>query len=295
MVRMGHDDLKDVRFSLPEPGPVIELTSLEGIIRRGGRKEFLPAQRLDFDLLYRVESGTTVHQVDFVSHQLGPGDALWVRAGQVHRWGDISDLSGRVVIFPPHAIAPDTQAILGGLGFGSSFPRKNRWSASELSATGAASAWFSLASEDTLGGNPTARTRLRDAALSALLIRLASAGPSLEPSGTAAGHSSVFRIFRAAVDSHFRTVRAASDYARMLGWSVKTLTRVAAEHGTTPKTVIDDRVVLEAKRLLIHTDASVAQIGAQIGFDDSSNFSSFFRLRTGVTPGAFRTDIGGQQ
>ncbi len=46
--------------------------------------------------------------------------------------------------------------------------------------------------------------------------------------------------------------------------------------------------MLEAKRLLSHGDAPVAEIAEQLGFDDPSNFSAYFRTRAGVTPGAFR-------
>ena len=46
--------------------------------------------------------------------------------------------------------------------------------------------------------------------------------------------------------------------------------------------------MLEAKRQLSHADASVAEIAEQLGFDDPSNFSSYFRRHTGMTPGDFR-------
>ena len=50
----------------------------------------------------------------------------------------------------------------------------------------------------------------------------------------------------------------------------------------------DERIVLEAKRLLSHADSSVAEIATQPGFADPSNFSTYFHRRTGLTPGAFR-------
>jgi AraC-like DNA-binding protein len=48
-------------------------------------------------------------------------------------------------------------------------------------------------------------------------------------------------------------------------------------------------VVLEAKRQLSHADTSVSEIAEQLGFDDASNFSSYFRRQTQLTPGTFRT------
>jgi len=52
----------------------------------------------------------------------------------------------------------------------------------------------------------------------------------------------------------------------------------------TAKEVIDQRVVLEAKRLLVHSNATSAQIGYQLGFPEPSNFVKFFRRMTGTTP-----------
>src|SRR6478609_7793495 len=92
----------------------------------------------------------------------------------------------------------------------------------------------------------------------------------------------------AEVEARFRTTHQVSEYASRLGYSTKTLTRAAAGHGTTPKSVINARVVLEAKRLLVFTTRSVADIGSELGFDDPSNFSSFFRHGAGTTPKTFR-------
>jgi AraC-like DNA-binding protein len=56
---------------------------------------------------------------------------------------------------------------------------------------------------------------------------------------------------------------------------------------TCSRQFIDDRVVLEAKRLLAHTGVTVTECARRAGFDDPANFSKFFRARTGLTPGAF--------
>ncbi|AXE83709.1 Exoenzyme S synthesis regulatory protein ExsA [Streptomyces sp. Go-475] len=54
------------------------------------------------------------------------------------------------------------------------------------------------------------------------------------------------------------------------------------------KKYIDERVLLEAERLLPHTDRAAKDVAAELGFADPSDFTKFFRLRTGTTPGEFR-------
>nr|WP_276508638.1 helix-turn-helix transcriptional regulator [Modestobacter muralis] len=89
--------------------------------------------------------------------------------------------------------------------------------------------------------------------------------------------------------------RRVEDYARELGYSPRTLSRASlAATGVGAKEVLDRRVVLEAKRLLAHTDRSAAQVGAQLGFSSATNFSKYFHQRTGTSPIVFRAQVRGE-
>ncbi len=59
--------------------------------------------------------------------------------------------------------------------------------------------------------------------------------------------------------------------------------------GQSPKEVIDERVAVEAKRLLTHTADPIATIGAGLGFSEATNFTKFFTRVVGVPPHDFRT------
>jgi AraC-like DNA-binding protein len=70
---------------------------------------------------------------------------------------------------------------------------------------------------------------------------------------------------------------------------VRTLTRASlAVTGRTAKQVVDDRVALEARRLLACTTLSVAEVGRRLGFPEPTNFGRFFHRELGLSPGAFR-------
>ncbi len=64
-----------------------------------------------------------------------------------------------------------------------------------------------------------------------------------------------------------------------------------AATGETPKGFIDKRVVLEARRLLAHTEMPIGRVGAAVGFPDAANFSKFFQQHTDQTPAAFRAEL----
>ncbi|GAA3126221.1 hypothetical protein GCM10017687_45910 [Streptomyces echinatus] len=117
--------------------------------------------------------------------------------------------------------------------------------------------------------------------LTAFLLRLAHLAASSAPASRQQTDST-FTRYRDAVERGFATNHSVSAYADALGYSRRTLVRaVRAATGGTPKGFIDRRVVLEAKRLLAHTDLTIGRVGAAVGFPDAANFSKFFHLHTG--------------
>ncbi|KAA3663912.1 MAG: helix-turn-helix domain-containing protein [Chloroflexi bacterium] len=95
--------------------------------------------------------------------------------------------------------------------------------------------------------------------------------------------------FQRLVDQHFLTIHHLQVYADMLGVTpgylseqIKLVTSVPASH------IIRRRIVIEAKRLLAHTQLTVSELCLHLGFKDSSYFSRFFRRETGQSPLDFR-------
>ena len=110
-----------------------------------------------------------------------------------------------------------------------------------------------------------------------------------EPAPVGPSHEA-YGWFRDHIQDHFHEWHKVSDYAERLGYSSRTLNRLARQYtGLSAKQLIDERVVLEAKRLLAHGDGAASEIALSLGFDDASNFSSYFRRHTHMTPGTFRT------
>jgi AraC family transcriptional activator of pobA len=95
--------------------------------------------------------------------------------------------------------------------------------------------------------------------------------------------------FRHLVELHYREHRPLDFYAGALGMTRRTLSRLtAAGLDCSPMEVVHRRLALEARRLLRYTNASAVQVAAELGFDDPSYFSRFYRRMTGVRPGEDR-------
>lgn len=99
----------------------------------------------------------------------------------------------------------------------------------------------------------------------------------------------LFIRFRQTLEHHYKQMHTVKEYAGHLNVSVKTLTNsVSASSCSTPLKIINDRIVLEAKRQLCYTDLKIKEIAFLLGFDDPSYFVKFFKRQTGILPAEFR-------
>ena len=103
--------------------------------------------------------------------------------------------------------------------------------------------------------------------------------------------AAVTRAFRQALDVECPRLASVKEFAQLLGVSRSYLHRaVLRDTGQSPSDLIRDRLIFEAKRMLIHTNESSAEIARHLGFRSTSYFSSFFHRHTERTPRAFRSN-----
>jgi AraC-like DNA-binding protein len=248
--------------------------------------------RIDFHVVMLFDDGPVRHMIDFAEHEATAGDVLWIRPGQVHRFSKSSEYRGTVLTMQPGFLP---RATVGAAGlYRYDLPPLLHPDAPQLAGLRAALTYLRGEYDDG-GADGTLPLSLHTAvlrhSLTAFLLRLAHlAASSAEAARSRA--DTTFTLFRDAVERDFATNHSVSAYADALGYSRRTLVRaVRAATGETPKGFIDKRVVLEAKRLLAHTDLPIGRVGAAVGFPDPANFSKFFQLHTGNTPVAFRAEL----
>jgi AraC-like DNA-binding protein len=99
----------------------------------------------------------------------------------------------------------------------------------------------------------------------------------------------VIRNYNLLVEKHYKKEHQVQYYAEQLNKSSKTLSNLFLLYNhKSPLAVIKDRVITEAKRLLIYTNKSAKEIGYDIGFEDAAHFSNFFKKHTGISISDFR-------
>lgn len=99
----------------------------------------------------------------------------------------------------------------------------------------------------------------------------------------------IIREFNFLVEQHFNTKHTVAEYADLLFKSPKTISNVFSKISTkTPLSYIHDRKILEAKRLLQHSNKQIQEVASKIGYDDIQSFSRFFKKQVGLSPSKYR-------
>ncbi|MGW3728742.1 helix-turn-helix domain-containing protein [Streptomyces sp. NPDC000851] len=245
--------------------------------------------RIDFHIVMIFSGGPVRHMIDFAEYEATAGDVLWIRPGQVHRFTDMSEYRGIVLAMQPGFLPRATVEATGLYRY--DLPPLLHPDEARLAALRAALDQLQREYEDTETLPLSLHIAVLRHTLTAFLLRLAHlAASSAEAARQQA--DTTFTLFRDAVEQGFATNHSVSAYADALGYSRRTLVRaVRAATGETPKAFIDKRVILEAKRLLAHTDLPIGRVGAAVGFPDAANFSKFFHQHTDMTPAVFRAEL----
>jgi AraC-like DNA-binding protein len=97
------------------------------------------------------------------------------------------------------------------------------------------------------------------------------------------------REFNLLVEIHYKKLHTVVDYANLMNKPAKSLTNLFTLNSEkTPLKVIQDRIHIEAKRQLLHTQKIIKEIAFELGFEDIPSFSRFFKNKEGMSPKEFR-------
>jgi len=127
--------------------------------------------------------------------------------------------------------------------------------------------------------------------LSLAVIAIRSRGPDARPDSVRPGQqAALVARFRERIEARYRQREPVAVHAAALGVSESALRAACTRSaGLSPALMLDERAVLEARRLLLYSNMSVAQVAYSVGFTDPAYFSRFFSRRVGTSPRRYRT------
>ncbi|MEM7585230.1 MAG: helix-turn-helix transcriptional regulator [Acidobacteriota bacterium] len=282
MVEIGHHArfqvFPDVTF-VPRRGAEawVDVVDLAKLRKRDPDPPIWKAHRIDFHLFLVVTGGRGRHMVDFEHHGVEPGCLVHIAPKQVQQFDREGSFDAFLLLFVP--------ARMEDLVPRSNWPTVARLPVRDFALIESLTRAMYEVGQDSVHASAS---RVRPKLLLALL-EVAQSAIRASGSGSNWPGESELEAFEVLVESRFAAHRDLSWYARQLGTSARTLTRRARKQwGTGAKEYIDRRVVLEAKRMLVHTDLTVEAIGYQLGFTEATNFVKFFKRFAGTTPAALR-------
>ena len=132
--------------------------------------------------------------------------------------------------------------------------------------------------------------RMLSAYLTVLLTYLSRLYTEQYPDSRASTDKLLLKKFQLKVNECFRAHHEVGDYASLLHVSAGHLSELVKMHSGKPAIKhIHERILLEARRLLFHTDNTLKEIAFDLGFADDSYFNRFFKRESGETPAGYRS------
>jgi len=275
------------------PGLGIALVSLSQLLTLASQRFLATPHRLDFHQIMLVREGNGSYSVDSTPFECRAGTLLWTRPNQVVQSFPEASMEADIIMFT-QAFPLQMGAHMGMLD---DVLRPSHWQLrdGELAAFQRV---LALLQEEFERPDQGLGEDLLKHLLAVVLLHIDQMCRQrhTESSPVTGDNGELFLRFRRELDRSYRTTRLVEDYATALSCSTRALARACREvAGTSTKNLIDARVALEARRLLVHTDLPISAIARQLGFSEVTNFGKFFIRRVNVTPGAFRRDskVGG--
>jgi AraC family transcriptional activator of pobA len=226
-----------------------------------------------FQVLY-LTAGRAEMVLDGDTHVLLPESAAVVPAGAVHGYDFSADVRGMVVTL--------MERDLEGLGL----PRPGAMVIRQRCAEIAVTLGRLAAEADRPGSGHDIAMR---AHLSLLVVALLRAAPEPATAGAPARTAQLVAAFRDQVEQRFRQTRRVADYSSAVGISHTHLNRLCRQVlGRSALAVIEQRIALEARRLLLFSTLPIKQIGAELGYEDPAYFTRFITRMFGMAPAALR-------
>jgi len=235
--------------------------------------------------------GAGKQAIDFTSYSVKAGQIYFMNPGQVHNWQFSGDVDGYIVNFSENyfdSLIRETNYLarfpfFGGYG-DDQVIQLNNPSQKEVKEM----------LESILLESKPGKGHAADMIRSLLLQLFIKVSRQIEPARLiqlSKPGFTLLRNFQKLVNEKYQELRFPSEFAGLLSVTPNYLNSISKELlGKSAGEVIRDRVILEAKRLLVNADMTINQIATRLDFEDNSYFSKFFKKYEGKTPEDFRKE-----
>lgn len=248
------------------------------------------AHRTEFYQILWFQKGSPTHLVDFNPVKIKPNTLLFLNKHTVQRFDKNGGFDGKAILFTDTFFCNtenDTKFLRSTILFNNLFS----FSKIQLSKTASLFAdLFQLMETELENEKDSSQSNILKNLLHNLLLLSVREGRKQDFKEIKKGADlDYLMLFKDLLDANYRRLKKVSDYAKKISVTEKRLNQATSKIlDKSPKQMIDERIMLEAKRLLAHTNESVKEISLELGFDEPTNFIKYFRKHSQLTPVEFR-------
>lgn len=249
--------------------------------------DFLVPHRKDYYFFVFVRQGNSRHWIDMKPYTLKPDTFYFTVPQQVHLKEEAQPLTGTSLSFSKEFLAMEENGLLKQLPI-----IQNPHNGHELRLNSQDIAFI----EDIINKIDTeyhAKNNWQQSMLMAytrvLLIYVSRLYTEQFNNTEAIPDRVLLQKYLSRIEESYKELHEVTAYADILNISAGHLSELVKEQSGKPAIAhIHERLILEAKRLLFHTDHSIKEIAFQLGFEDASYFNRFFKRLARHTPLEYR-------
>jgi AraC-like DNA-binding protein/mannose-6-phosphate isomerase-like protein (cupin superfamily) len=241
------------------------------------------SHREDRHSFFLLERGTVIVEIDFQKFEINSLSVVYMHPDQVHRILKLENVTVSVLAINNESLNPEYLKLLEGLT-----PAKplvlEQETFSVISEAVSLCIKFSKRKNDKLY-----HSLLKDSCNALVALVTSQYLAFTKSTDKLTRFKLIANTFKSELESNFISVKTPTAYAQKLNISTPYLNECVKNATGYPVSYhIQQRIILEAKRLLYHSDKSVKEISSELGYDDYPYFSKLFTKATGTTPLTFR-------
>lgn len=283
------DEIKKLKFKRNsdlqvEVVPLDTLTTVS-------KDQLVKPHRTNFYHIFLFDNCQLTHYVDFTPIKIEPYTLLFIDKDRVHQFDKLLNYQGQVLVFTEDFFCTtenDIRFLKSSILF-NDLADKPTIKLNKLDFEKYTNICESITEELSLPADNTKHILLKNLLHNFLLLadrEKRKQGFTELKKGADLDYTLLFRDL---LESNYLKLKSVNDYAKLICISEKRLGQATAKVlGKSPKEIINDRILLETKRLLVHTNLSIKEIGQELGFEDPAYFVRYFKKNTETTPVEFR-------
>ncbi|MVN22254.1 AraC family transcriptional regulator [Mucilaginibacter arboris] len=248
--------------------------------------------RHSFYHLVMFTSGTGTHDIDFKRFPVEAGQIYFMVPGQVHTWNFAGNIDGYIINFSDQFFQSLllNPAYLEYFSFFSGMAEDEVLLLSDKNKQNAIRLFEQILLEYQQK-EASYKDMIRSLLLELFISISRTTSDSTLKKQPKQSHL-LLKNFQKLINKHFTDLKLPKEYADLLYVTPNHLNALCKDFaGKSAGELIRDRVLLEAKRLLINAELSISEIAYQLNFSDNSYFTKFFKKQTGITPEVFKKSI----